>query len=73
MAHSPASQSYTCSYQVQRSLPSLFPIPFVTLLNGSAVSANFGLIPKLACQNVPYLAENGLQNVPILAQKHSSN
>ena len=37
-----------------------------------AVCANFGSIPKLACQNVLLLVENGFQNVPNLVRKHSA-
>jgi len=37
-----------------------------------AVSANFGSTPRLACQNVPYLVENGFRNVPNLVQKHTA-
>jgi len=36
-----------------------------------AVSANFGSIPKLACQNMPVLVENGFQYVPNLAREHT--
>ena len=43
----------------------------VALQNRGAVSANFGSIPKLACQNMPILVENGFQNVPNLAREHT--